>query len=103
MRQDAVKLLTELAVDLPSVDAKVKDLSGGQRQPLPLPRPSTRTARPSCWMSRPRRWVSPRPRKVLDLVKSLKARGWVIYITHNMHDVMDVRSMRDHEEWAKGR
>ena len=35
--------------------------------------------------------IQPQTRKVLDLVRELRGRGIaVVYITHNMHDVMDV-------------
>lgn len=91
MRQDAVKLLTELAVDLPSVDAKVKDLSGGQRQSVAIAK-AVNSNCTTIMLDEPTAALGvAQTRKVLDLVKSLKARGMaVIYITHNMHDVMDV-------------
>ena len=91
MRRNAEKLLTELAVDLPSVDAKVKDLSGGQRQSVAI----AKAVNSNCkiiMLDEPTAALGvAQTRKVLDLVKSLKARGMaVIYITHNMHDVMAV-------------
>ena len=91
MRQSAQKLLTELAVDLPSVDAKVKDLSGGQRQSVAIAKAVNARCR-IIIMDEPTAALGvAQTRRVLDLVRSLKARGMaVIYITHNMHDVMEV-------------
>ncbi len=91
MRQAAIKLLTDLAVDLPSVDAKVKDLSGGQRQSVAIAK-AVNSKGQVIMLDEPTAALGvAQTRKVLDLVKSLRSRGIaVIYITHNMHDVMEV-------------
>lgn len=91
MRENTERLLKDLAVDLPSVEAKVKDLSGGQRQSVAI----AKAVNSSCQviiMDEPTAALGvAQTRKVLALVKELKARGMcVIYITHNMHDVMEV-------------
>jgi ABC-type sugar transport system ATPase subunit len=91
MRQRAEKLLSDLAVDLPNIDARVKDLSGGQRQSVAI----AKAVNADCQiiiMDEPTAALGvAQTRKVLELVKSLKSRGMaVIYITHNMHDVMEV-------------
>jgi D-xylose transport system ATP-binding protein len=91
MRRDAVALLKELAVELPSVDAKVKDLSGGQRQSVAIAKAVNAKCR-ILIMDEPTAALGvAQTRKVLSLVKELRARGiGIIYITHNMHDVMEV-------------
>ena len=91
MRESAIKLLKELAVDLPSVDAKVKDLSGGQRQSVSIAKAVNAKCR-IIIMDEPTAALGvAQTRKVLSLVRELRARGiCVIYITHNMHDVMEV-------------
>ena len=91
MRQSAVTLLAELAVDLPSVDAKVRDLSGGQRQSVAIAKAVHARCR-ILIMDEPTAALGvAQTRKVLGLVKELKSRGMaIIYITHNMHDVMEV-------------
>jgi D-xylose transport system ATP-binding protein len=91
MRARATKLLEELAVQLPSVESKVKDLSGGQRQSVAIAKAVNANCR-IIVMDEPTAALGvAQTRKVLDLVKELRGRGMaVIYITHNMHDVMDV-------------
>ena len=91
MRESAIKLLKELAVDLPSVDAKVKDLSGGQRQSVAIAKAVNAKCRVII-MDEPTAALGvAQTRKVLALVRELRARGMcVIYITHNMHDVVEV-------------
>lgn len=91
MRRNAVDLLHDLAVDLPSVDTKVKDLSGGQRQSVAIAKAVNANCR-ILIMDEPTAALGvAQTRKVLDLVQELKARGiGIIYITHNMHDVMQV-------------
>ena len=69
----------------------MKDLSGGQRQSVAI----AKAVNANCaviMLDEPTAALGvAQTRKVLDLVKSLKARGMaVIYITHNMHDVMEV-------------
>lgn len=91
MRRRATELLEELAVDLPSVDAMVKDLSGGQRQSVAIAKAVNADCRVII-MDEPTAALGvAQTRKVLALVKGLRARGMaIIYVTHNMHDVMEV-------------
>ena len=91
MRQRAERLLSDLAVDLPNIDARVKDLSGGQRQSVAIAKAVNAECR-IIIMDEPTAALGvAQTRKVLELVRSLKSRGMaVIYITHNMHDVMEV-------------
>jgi D-xylose transport system ATP-binding protein len=91
MRRKATDLLKELAVQLPSIESKVKDLSGGQRQSVAIAKAVNANCR-IIVMDEPTAALGvAQTRKVLDLVKELRGRGMaVIYITHNMHDVMDV-------------
>jgi ABC-type sugar transport system ATPase subunit len=91
MRDRATELLVELAVDLPSVDAMVKDLSGGQRQSVAIAKAVNAECRVII-MDEPTAALGvAQTRKVLALVKELRARGMaIIYVTHNMHDVMEV-------------
>ncbi|MDQ0470602.1 ATP-binding cassette domain-containing protein [Labrys wisconsinensis] len=91
MRRRASELLRDLAVDLPSVDCKVRDLSGGQRQSVAIARAVNADCR-IIIMDEPTAALGvAQTRKVLGLVRQLRDRGMaVIYITHNLHDVMDV-------------
>ena len=91
MRRRATDLLKELAVHLPSVDSKVKDLSGGQRQSVAIAKAVNANCR-IIVMDEPTAALGvAQTRKVLDLVRELRGRGIaVVYITHNMDDVMDV-------------
>lgn len=91
MRNRATELLKELAVDLPSVDVKIKDLSGGQRQSVAIAKAVNADCR-IIIMDEPTAALGvAQTRKVLALVRELRARGMaVIYVTHNMHDVMEV-------------
>ena len=91
MRDETIALLDGLAVDLPSVDAKVRDLSGGQRQSVPIAR-AIRNDSQIIIMDEPTAALGvAQTRKVLDLVLRMKEKGLaVIYVTHNMHDAKEV-------------
>lgn len=91
MRDEAAKVLERLDIHIPSLKQKLVRLSGGQRQAVAI-------ARAIYWdaklviMDEPTAALGvPEQRKVLDLVRSLKAQNIpVILISHTMQDVMDV-------------
>src|ERR1700730_15240235 len=91
MRQAAASLLHELAVDISRVDRLVRDLSGGQRQALAISRAVREKSR-LLIMDEPTAALGvAQTKKVLALVESLKRRNLaVIYISHNLHDVLEV-------------
>jgi ABC-type sugar transport system ATPase subunit len=91
MRQEATSLLHELAVDIPRVDRRVKELSGGQRQALAISR-AVREKSLLLIVDEPTAALGvAQTRKVLDLVKSLKERQLaILYISHNLHDILEV-------------
>jgi ribose transport system ATP-binding protein len=91
MRQEATTLLHDLAVDIPRVDRRVRDLSGGQRQALAISKAVREKSR-LLIMDEPTAALGvAQTRKVLDLVQSLKTRNLaIIYISHNLHDILEV-------------
>jgi ABC-type sugar transport system ATPase subunit len=91
MRREATSLLHDLAVDIPRVDRRVKDLSGGQRQALAISRAVREKSR-LLIMDEPTAALGvAQTRKVLDLVQSLKQRHLaILYISHNLHDILEV-------------
>jgi ribose transport system ATP-binding protein len=91
MRQEAFTLLHDLAVDIPRVDRRVRDLSGGQRQALAISKAVREKSR-LLIMDEPTAALGvAQTRKVLDLVHSLKTRNLaIIYISHNLHDILEV-------------
>jgi D-xylose transport system ATP-binding protein len=91
MNREAKALLHELAVDIPRVDRRVKELSGGQRQALAISKAVREKSR-LLIMDEPTAALGvAQTKKVLALVESLKRRNLaVIYISHNLHDVLEV-------------
>jgi D-xylose transport system ATP-binding protein len=91
MNRGAKALLHELAVDIPRVDRRVKELSGGQRQALAISKAVREKSR-LLIMDEPTAALGvAQTKKVLALVESLKRRNLaVIYISHNLHDVLEV-------------
>jgi ABC-type sugar transport system ATPase subunit len=91
MRREAKTLLQELAVDIPRVDRRVKELSGGQRQALAISKAVHEKSR-LLIMDEPTAALGvAQTRKVLTLVETLKSRNLaIIYISHNLHDIMEV-------------
>lgn len=91
MRKEAAKVLERLDIHIPSLRQKLVNLSGGQRQAVAI-------ARAIYWntklviMDEPTAALGvPEQRKVLSLVKNLRAEGIpVIIISHTMSDVMEV-------------
>jgi predicted dehydrogenase len=81
MRQEATVLLHDLAVDIPRVDRRVRELSGGQRQALAISKAVREKSR-LLIMDEPTAALGvAQTRKVLDLVHSLKTRNLaIIYI-----------------------
>lgn len=91
MRREAKALLQELAVDIPRVDRRVKELSGGQRQALAISKAVRENSR-LLIMDEPTAALGvAQTRKVLTLVETLKSRNLaILYISHNLHDIMEV-------------
>jgi len=89
MREDAVKMLSDLDVHIPSVQARVRGLSGGQRQALAISRAAGWSSRVVI-MDEPTAALGVRETaKVEDLVHRLKDRGLaVIVISHNFDQVL---------------
>jgi ABC-type sugar transport system ATPase subunit len=91
MRREAKALLHELAVDIPRVDRRVKELSGGQRQALAISKAVREESR-LLIMDEPTAALGvAQTRKVLTLIEKLKSRNLaIIYISHNLHDILEV-------------
>ena len=91
MRDEARALLHELAVDIPRVDRRVKELSGGQRQALAISKAVREKSR-LLIMDEPTAALGvAQTGKVLGLVEGLKGRNLaIIYISHNLHDILEV-------------
>jgi D-xylose transport system ATP-binding protein len=91
MRKSAAEVIDRLQVRLPSPDAPVAMMSGGQRQAIAVAR-ATVFARNIVLLDEPTAALGLREaRKVLDLIARLKAEGnAVILITHNMEHVTEL-------------
>ncbi|MFG2003456.1 ATP-binding cassette domain-containing protein [Spirillospora sp. NPDC048911] len=92
MRRLARKHLDELGVRIPSVDAEVAKLSGGQRQAIAVARSVYSDAR-ILLLDEPLAAMGAKEGAlILDLVRDLKARGEVsiIIIAHNYAQVLEV-------------
>jgi ABC-type sugar transport system ATPase subunit len=85
MAAEAQKALREFGVTLPSVDVRVSDLSGGQRQAVAIAR-AIRTAENAILLDEPTAALGTRQTEiVLDTVRSVAARGLgVLVISHDM-------------------
>jgi D-xylose transport system ATP-binding protein len=91
MEQNAVRLLAELHVRLPSVRNQIATLSGGQRQ-------SVAVSRSVMWNSKIVLLDEPtaalgveQTRQVKDLILRLRERGLgIVVISHNLADIFDV-------------
>jgi ABC-type sugar transport system ATPase subunit len=91
MRVGAREVLDRLGVKLPSINATVQGMSGGQRQCLAIAR-AILWGRRIVILDEPTAALGVREsQQVLDLIRQLKAHDvGVIVVTHNMQQVMDV-------------
>ena len=91
MRERTAQELAQLHTRIPNIDARCKDLSGGQRQALAI-------ARASAWCERVLLLDEPtsalgveQQREVLDLIRRVRDLGTaVILVSHQMPDVLAV-------------
>ncbi|WP_368911205.1 ATP-binding cassette domain-containing protein [Taklimakanibacter deserti] len=91
METDAAETLKQLDIHIPSLRVNVDSLSGGQRQAIAIAR-AMRWKANLVILDEPTAALSvPEQNKVLELARKLARQGVaVIYITHNMNDVMAV-------------
>ena len=92
MRRLARQYLDEMGVDIPSVDADVAALSGGQRQAIAVAR-SVFSAAKILLLDEPLAAMGAKEAAlILDLVQDLKSRGDVsiIIIAHNYGQVLEI-------------
>jgi len=91
MQKEAQALLQRLRVDVGPIEARVGELSGGQRQAVALSR-ALYTNPKLVIMDEPTAALAVQEaRKVLELTKSLKERGIsVIFISHTLQEVFSV-------------
>lgn len=92
MRRLAREHLSEIGVNIPSVDTEVAKLSGGQRQAIAVARAVYSDAR-ILLLDEPLAAMGAKEGAlILDLIRDLKARGdvSVIIIAHNYAQVLDV-------------
>lgn len=84
-------LLERLKINIPNVNARVENLSGGQRQSVAIARATAFNAR-LVIMDEPTAALAVKEvAKVLETVRNLRAQGvTVILISHRMQDVMSV-------------
>ena len=91
MDREAAQVLDQLRVRLPSLDAPVALMSGGQRQAISVARAAV-FARKVVILDEPTAALGVREsRKVLDLIAQLREVGHaIILITHNMEHVVEL-------------
>ncbi len=91
MNHDAVERLATLHIRMPSVNERVRNLSGGQRQAVAIARALARNGRLMV-MDEPTAALGvEQTATVTHLIAELKAQGHgVVIITHNMEHVMQV-------------
>jgi simple sugar transport system ATP-binding protein len=91
MFNESQKVLERLDIEIPSLSATIRTLSGGQRQAVAISRSIYWDAKVLI-MDEPTAALGiAEQRKVLSLVKSLKSHGiGIIIISHQMHDVFEV-------------
>lgn len=91
MERDAAETLKRLDIHIPSLRVNVDSLSGGQRQAIAIAR-AIRWKANMVILDEPTAALSvPEQNKVLSLTRQLASQGVaVLYITHNMGDVMEV-------------
>lgn len=91
MGREAVRLLTELGIDLPDVHQPVRTLSGGQQQAVAFCR---------CLLFQPKIILLDEPmasmalwerERILGLIRGLRDRGGsIVMVTHNLQDLFQV-------------
>lgn len=91
MQRAAIDLLHSLSINLPSVNRRVEQLSGGQRQAVAITRSLARDPRiilldePTAALGAAQR------RELMQLMQALRTRGLgVIFITHNLNEVLEI-------------
>jgi simple sugar transport system ATP-binding protein len=91
MKKMSREFLSELGIDVQSVDEKVKNLSGGQRQSVAISRAIFFNSK-LVILDEPTSAISVREtRKVLELIVKLKRKGIsVIIVSHRMEDIFAV-------------
>jgi ABC-type sugar transport system ATPase subunit len=91
MRTESARVVETLDIAMPRVDLPVRALSGGQRQAVAIGRAIFWNAEVLI-MDEPTAALGvPEQRKVVALIKSLKAAGKaVIFISHNLGDIFSV-------------
>lgn len=91
MESDAAETLKQLDIHIPTLRIRVDALSGGQRQAIAIAR-AIRWKANLVILDEPTAALSvPEQNKVLELARRLAAQDVaVVYITHNMNDVMAV-------------
>ena len=91
MERDAAETLKRLDIHIPSLRVNVDSLSGGQRQAIAIAR-AIRWKPSLVILDEPTAALSvPEQTKVLELTRQLAGQGVaVVYITHNMDDVLRV-------------
>lgn len=91
MEQETRNLMDRLKIDIPSVRQKVERLSGGQRQAVAIARATAFDAKVII-MDEPTAALSVAAiKKVLELVRELKAQGAsIIIISHRLEDIYQV-------------
>jgi ABC-type sugar transport system ATPase subunit len=91
MRKRTGELLSQLDVHVPSIDAWVESMSGGQRQGVAIARALNMDARLIIMDEPTAALAVAEVRKVLDFITKLRAQGKsVVLISHNIQDVFEV-------------
>ena len=91
MEQQATKVLTRLAVRIPSVRTQVASLSGGQRQSVAVARSMLGEAQMVVLDEPTAALGVAQTAQVLDLIRRLREQGLaVVVISHNLADVFAV-------------
>jgi simple sugar transport system ATP-binding protein len=92
MRRTAQKELDRIGVDIPSVDAEVAKLSGGQRQAIAVARAVTSNAKVLLLDEPLAAMGAKEGAMILELVKDLKSQGQVsiIMIMHNYGQALEI-------------
>ncbi len=91
MQDESRQVLEQLDIQIPNLRRPIRQLSGGQRQAVAIARAVYWNARLMI-MDEPTAALGvPEQLKVLELVRTLRARGVpIILISHNMQDVFEV-------------